>query len=160
MAFTSATSAERSCRGSANAVGGKDNAPPSEVRAAQKLLKIWRKNKRGRKRIPGRLWAVAVRLCKRHSVFRVARWLPLNYNDLRERVNRRHANKRPSAFISYTVPSSLLGTEYVVELSAAGRAESASDRQAQSGRTVSIRVRGATVSDVAALAKMLCDAET
>lgn len=138
----------------------KDGAPLSEVRAAQKLFKIWRKNKCGRERIPDRLWAVAVRLCKRHGAFRVARWLRLNYNDLRERVSRRHANKRPAAFIPYTVPPSLLlGTEYVLELSAAGRAGSASDRQAQSGRTVSIRVRGAAVSDVAALAKMLCDAE-
>jgi hypothetical protein len=126
-------------------------ALPAEIRAAQNLFENWRRQKRGRDRIPDRLWQLAVKLCDRHTVHRVARWLRLNDTALRERARsakrRRGArHRRPSApaFVEWvsTTPTPLTGSalaEYVVELEGGPR----------------IRVRGAGPAEIAALAKLL-----
>jgi hypothetical protein len=48
----------------------------------------WRKRRRCRGQIPEALWQAAVELCRDHSIFEVSRALRLNYNDLKDRVQR------------------------------------------------------------------------
>jgi len=137
------------------------SAPPADVRAAQKLFEDWRERKRGRERIPDRLWRLAMKLCGGESVHRVARWLRLNDTALRDRVRharpkrgagrpnkpaRRSAREAAPAFVEWvstrpvpvTAPPAL-AAEYVLELDDGLR----------------IRVRGASVSEVAALATLM-----
>jgi hypothetical protein len=115
---------------------------PPEVREAQKRFTNWRRTKRGGEKIPLSLWAAAMKLCRRHSVHRVSRWLRLSDAALRERIEHR-AQRRPrrAKFVEYSVPGlPSVGAEYELE---------------REGTGLKIRVRGAAVADVAALAKLL-----
>lgn len=129
---------------------GTSDIAPAEVRRAQQVFARWRAQKGPRERIPARLWRVAARLCRSHSVHQVARWLRLNHTSLQDQVGRRSKAPPPSAatrFIEWPAPTGFLppiaSTEYVVEVGAAV------------GETVRIRARGATVSEVAALVHAL-----
>jgi len=115
---------------------------PPEVREVQKRFTSWRRTKRGGDKIPLSLWAAAVKLCRVHSVHRVSRWLRLSDAALRERIEHRSKRRlRRARFVEYSMPGSPgVGAEYELE---------------RHGTAVKIRVRGAAVADVAALAKLL-----
>lgn len=125
--------------------------PPAQVQIARSRFEIWRKNKRGRERIPEPLWAVAVKLCERYSSHRVSRWLRLNSAALRHRLNGNHAldrsNDKAPAFVEWVAaspaPMPPSTAEYIVELEGA------------QGPSVRIRVRAAHVAQVAELASLL-----
>lgn len=121
---------------------------PPDVRRVRDQFEEWRRRKRGRERIPERLWRSAVGLCQagEHGPYRIARWLRLNDAALRDRVRRtarRPRGKRTRSkqrFVEMTPPASTaIGTaEYVVEVDG-----------------IRVRARGAAVQDVAALARAL-----
>lgn len=46
----------------------------------------WRKTKKGRERIPEKLWEAAVSLSKVHSISRISNVLRLNYSALKNRI--------------------------------------------------------------------------
>ncbi len=124
---------------------------PAEVRRAQKQFERWRAGKRGRERIPPRLWGAAAKLCGTYSIRRVSGWLRLNHKGLQDHAGRRsqtrHCRPKPT-FVEWSPPvGSLPGStaEYVVELSGQGDG------------TQRIHVRCANVSEVAALALALRD---
>jgi hypothetical protein len=50
-------------------------------------LAEWRKNHPRRSPLPEEMWAVAVELARRHGVYRTARALPIDYVNLRKRLN-------------------------------------------------------------------------
>ncbi len=120
---------------------------PWEVRRVRKQFECWRVGKRGRERIPARLWMGAAKLCGAYSIRRVARWLRLNYTALQGQAGRRSRTRRRQpkpTFVEWRPPAGGLHgstAEYVVELS--GREDGAQR----------IHVRGASVSEVAALAR-------
>jgi hypothetical protein len=51
-------------------------------------FEAWRKRRRCRTRIPEALWQAAADLCREHSLCEVSQALRLNYNDLKDRVQR------------------------------------------------------------------------
>jgi hypothetical protein len=51
-------------------------------------FEAWRKRRRCRSRIPEALWQAAADLCSEHSIGEVSQALRLNYNDLKDRVQR------------------------------------------------------------------------
>ena len=51
-------------------------------------FEAWRKRRRCRTRIPEALWRAAADLCSEHSICEVSQALRLNYNDLKDRVQR------------------------------------------------------------------------
>ena len=51
-------------------------------------FEAWRKRRRCRTRIPEALWQAAADLCSEHSICEVSQALRLNYNDLKDRVQR------------------------------------------------------------------------
>ena len=124
---------------------------PASVLRVRERFESWRRTKLGRERIPERLWTAAVRLCAQHRVHRVARWLRLNDSALRARVQsagRGLGAKKGAApaFVEWVSTAPLTsppvaGAEYVLEL--------------QDGADLRIRVRGAGIHDVAALARLL-----
>ena len=50
-------------------------------------LAEWRKNHPRRSPLPEEMWTVAVELARRHGLYRTARALPIDYVNLRKRVN-------------------------------------------------------------------------
>ena len=122
---------------------------PPEVRAVRERFFLWRKNKRGRERIPDRLWSAAVMVCRRYSVERVSRWLRLNHTALRDRARvgkgRKIARREPAtpAFVELVAGSAAGMPEYIVEA------------EGSQGSRVRVRIRGAGVTEVCALARSL-----
>jgi len=51
-------------------------------------FEAWRKRRRCRTRIPEALWQAAADLCREHSICEVSQAVRLNYNDLKDRVQR------------------------------------------------------------------------
>ena len=129
---------------------GRPEVPSVEVRRVQERFSRWRAHKRGRL-IPKRLWGAAAHLCGAHSVHRVARWLRLNYAAVRDRAHRVGGADapRPAAFVEWapgampTIAPASAVAEYLLEVAGANE------------RTVRVRVRGAAVAEVAALARAL-----
>jgi hypothetical protein len=50
-------------------------------------LAEWRKSHPRRSPLPEQIWAVAVELARRHGLYRTARALPVDYANLRKRLN-------------------------------------------------------------------------
>jgi hypothetical protein len=53
----------------------------------QARLVEWRKNHPRRSPLPEEMWATAVKLARRHGLYRTARALPVDYANLRRRLN-------------------------------------------------------------------------
>jgi hypothetical protein len=65
--------------------------PPSirhTLEVVRNQFEAWRKRRRCRTRIPEALWQAAADLCSEHSICEVSQTLRLNYNDLKDRVQR------------------------------------------------------------------------
>jgi hypothetical protein len=121
---------------------------PPEIKAVRKRFEDWRKTKEGRERIPDRLWASAIRLCKDHNVHRVSTWLRLNHSALRDRVEAAAARRVPRkksqpAFVELVAQGQSTPAEYTLELENAD------------GAKIRIELRGAGVGDLAVLARSL-----
>ena len=124
---------------------------PADVQRLQKRFGRWRTNKgAGPEPIPAKLWEAAVKLCRTHGVSRVSRWLRLHHTTLKERLGRRSclSSVRPQPrFVEWRLPAGGLpgssSAEYVVEVPSPGDAAQR------------IHVRGASISEVAALARAL-----
>jgi len=129
---------------------GLDDAP-ANVHRLEKRLGHWRANKGGGPEpIPPKLWDAAVKLCGRHGVSRVSKWLRLHHTALKKRLGRRSSpsSVRPEPrFVEWRLPAGGLpvnsAAEYVVEVPCAGDAAQR------------IHVRGASAAEVAALARAL-----
>lgn len=129
------------------------DVPPIDVRKVQKQFNRWRAHKRGRL-IPERLWRAAGNLSQGHGIHRISRWLRLNYTALRDRAGRKEirpavtgGGSRPGKFVEWmpaaVSPAAPASAEYLLEVERSGE------------RTVRVRVRGAAISEVAALARAL-----
>lgn len=126
---------------------------PPGVRAVRDRFEAWRKAKSGREKIPERLWSQAATLGKRHGVNHVSQWLRLNHSALRDRIGafeRPKPKKAGPAFVEWAPatlapPPPAQEAEYVVEL------------DARPGRVLRVRARGASVADVAELARLLAE---
>jgi hypothetical protein len=86
-------------------------------------FETWRKRRPCRGRIPEALWQVAVGLCvEEHSIFEVARTLRLNYNDLKDRVQRSRDRGIDSGegpgFVKLGLGTPTMASGWVVEMEA------------------------------------------
>ena len=81
----------------------------------------WRRDKKGREKIPEALWAAAVSQTRRQPVFKVTEALRLNYNDLKERACKiaTEASSGP-AFVELKPVSAVMATECVIEIEKPG----------------------------------------
>lgn len=59
---------------------------PARFEAVRRRFELWRRTRRGRARIPERLWTSAVKLAATYGLCRTARTLRLDYNALKRRV--------------------------------------------------------------------------
>jgi hypothetical protein len=129
---------------------------PADVQRLQERFGRWRENKgAGPEPIPAKLWEAAVKLCRTHGVSRVSRWLRLQHTTLKKRLGRRtapHSLRPQPRFVEWRLPAGGLpvnsSAEYVVEVPSPGDAAQR------------VHVRGASVGEVAALARALRAAES
>jgi len=120
----------------------------AQARRVQKKFERWRAAKQGREKIPPSLWEAAAKLCEIYSVGRVSRGLKLDHTALKKIAGGKLLNPRShrskTRFVEWKVPGSgPSSAEYVVEV---GSREDEGQR---------IHVRGASVSEVAALSREL-----
>lgn len=133
----------------------KPKAVPADVHRLQERFGRWRANKgAGPDPIPAKLWEAAVKLCRTHGVSRVSKWLRLHHTTLKKRLGRRRVPgsvQHQPLFVEWRLPAGGLpgnsAAEYVVEVPSPGDAGPR------------IHVRGASISEVAALARALHAAE-
>lgn len=120
---------------------------PAQVRRVEERFRRWRDGKATTERIPERPWQAAAKICGKHSVHKVSRWLRVNHTSLQERASEhRRAIRRPAPrFVEWRLPAGLAAAapqpEYVVEL--------------DGGSARRVSVRGASAAEVAALVSVL-----
>jgi len=115
---------------------------PQDLARARTRFQAWRCQRQGRGRIPQRLWALAVRLVKRHGVSRTALALRLDYYSLKERAEAAASEPLPSSPAFVELPSPVLvGKQCLVELNNGA------------GVTMRVQLVGYDASDVEALSR-------
>jgi hypothetical protein len=119
---------------------------PSDLERGRDRFQAWRRQRQGRGRIPGALWALAVQLANVHGVHRTAAALGLNAHSLKTRAEAltRQPQASPPALVELPAPVPV-GKQGVFEL----------DNGA--GATLRVRLIG-YAADVEALARGFWDA--
>ena len=96
--------------------------PTLEV--VRRQFETWRKKRRCRGPIPESLWQAAMGLCEERSIYEVSRSLRLNYNGLRNRVQRVKGwspviGERPDlGFVRLDLERAITPSEFLVEMEA------------------------------------------
>ncbi len=87
-------------------------------------FETWRKRRRCRGRIPEALWQAAGDLCREHSICEVSQALRLNYNDLKDCVQRSRdrglgvGQRREFGFVKLDLGTPIMPSECLVEMEA------------------------------------------
>ena len=84
---------------------------PKAIERVRVDLAAWRSRKRGRERIPEKLWVAAAAAARKHGVYKVSRTLGLDYSDLKRRTTEGSGLK----------PAEEMGEPVFVELDAGPR---------------------------------------
>ena len=72
----------------------------ARVEAVRRRFELWRRTRRGRARIPEKLWTSAAKLAATYGVCRTARTLGLDYNALKQRLESAGVNGSPAGTIT------------------------------------------------------------
>ena len=118
----------------------------SRLRGVQRRFEEWRRERKGRARIPESLWKAAVKMAETYGVNRTATALRLDYYTLKKRVEAKAANDTSpegtaSPFLEMP-PFGPIGTgECTVEL------------EDFKGATMRVHLRGYAAPDLTALAR-------
>lgn len=127
-------------------MGTKDS--PDDLLRAQMQFQAWRSRRQRGSRVPRSLWALAVRLARRHGVSRVATALRVDYYRLRGEAGPTPAAPTPSgnsAFVELSSPT-MLGKQCLFEL----------DNGV--GASLRLQLLGYDATDVATVARTLWSA--
>jgi hypothetical protein len=121
---------------------------PKDLAQGRRRFQAWRERRRGGRRIPQPLWALAVRLVSQHGLSRTATALGLDYYSLKKRVEAdgQQPPSPGSAFVELPAP-----------LVVSKQALFALDNGA--GATMRVHLLGYDAADVEALARRFWDAE-
>lgn len=117
---------------------------PASLVRGQKRLEAWRRTRTAGGRIPEKLWTLAVKLAEAHGVSRTATLLKLDYDSLKERVERKHSDSAPApgTFVEFCPPSPTVAGECVIEF------------EDGLGANLRVHLRGYDAPDVVALGRM------
>ena len=118
----------------------------SRLRSVQRRFEQWRRERKGRARIPESLWKAAVKMTETYGVNRTATALRLDYYTLKKRVEAKAANDTSSEgmvspFLEMTPFGPIGSGECTVEL------------EDFKGVTMRIHLRGYAAPDLTALAR-------
>lgn len=125
-------------------------AGAGELAEAKRGFDQWRRNRKGQRRIPDRLWRTAAKAAAIHGVPSTARWLGLNAARLRQRVDEfAQAPTSPGGprFLELPWPGATAVSECLLEV------------EAHDGRKLRIQLKGEATAQALALGRMLWEGE-
>ena len=123
---------------------------PALLRARRQFQK-WRRAKRGRERIPQRLWSVAAAAAARDGLSKTARELGLSHPDLKAQVQRRANGFGATGQVR---------PEFVqLPLTAGSGPECIVEAEDGSGRKLRIHLRGGATGELVSLSRALWQPE-
>jgi hypothetical protein len=104
----------------------------------------WRSNRRGKARIPAELWSAAVEVARKEGINRTARELHVAWDDLKRRMATDEVPRQPGspAFVELVAPQTQSVPECTLEV------------ECRQGK-LRIQLKGASVSDLATLSRVL-----
>jgi hypothetical protein len=120
---------------------------PLKLEGVRRRIEQWRRTRKVRSRIPGPLWAAAVRMAKSYGVNRTAQALRLDYYGLKKRVQQSKVavadppGKGAASFLE------------LVPLPPAGACECILDLENAKGARMRVQLKSITMPDLAALSR-------
>ena len=126
----------------------RNKTPTVDLEEAKARFGEWRQNRRGKARIPAELWSAAVEVARKEGINRTARELHVAWDDLKRRVaTTGEVRRQPGspAFVELVAPQTQSIPECTLEV------------EGRQGK-LRIELKGASVSDLAALSRALFEA--
>jgi hypothetical protein len=121
---------------------------PKDLLKARSRFQTWRQRRRTRGPIPETLWALAVRLVKRHGLNPTARALGVDYYSLKKRVEAAAASEPPAPSPTFVeLPPAAADKQCLFELNNAA------------GATLRVQLLGYDTADVESLARAVWSTE-
>ncbi len=125
---------------------------PVRLQAARRRFEQWRRTRTAGARIPGPLWAQAVKLAQSYGIHPTAKALGLDYTALKQRLKAAVpspavASAPPVTFVELTTPPGLRMSECILELEGA------------EGAKMRLHFKGIDAPDLAALSRSLWGVE-
>ena len=126
---------------------GRNSAETLDTDQVRTRFESWRQTRKGKARIPDKLWSAAVEVARREGVNHTAAALHLDGGKLKRRMmatGRVRDKTMPPAFVEMMVPQAVGASECTIELE---------------GRNGKLRIhwKGATAADLAGLSRALWD---
>ena len=118
-----------------------NNVAIISLEEAKVRFEEWRKNRRGKARIPAELWSAAVEVARKEGINRTARELHVAWDDLKRRMPATGAVPQP-AFVELVPPPVQSVAECTLEV------------EGRRGK-LRIQLKGASASDLASLSRVL-----
>jgi hypothetical protein len=122
---------------------------PKDLLQGRSRFQAWRQRRRTRSRIPDTLWALAVRLVKRHGLNPTARALGVDYYSLKKRAEATTASEPPAPGPTFVElpPPAVVGKQCLFELTNSA------------GATLRLQLLGYDSADVETLARAVWSTE-
>jgi len=118
-----------------------NNVAIISLEEAKVRFEEWRKNRRGKARIPAELWSAAVEVARKEGINRTARELHVAWDDLKRHMPAAGAVPQP-AFVELVPPPVQSVAECTLEV------------EGRRGK-LRIQLKGASASDLASLSRVL-----
>jgi hypothetical protein len=122
----------------------RNKAPIVSLEEARVRFEEWRTSRRGKARIPAELWSAAVEVARKEGINRTARELHVAWDDLKRRMATDEVPRQPGspAFVEFVAPQTQSVPECTLEV------------EGRQGK-LRIQLKGASVSDLATLSRVL-----
>jgi hypothetical protein len=120
----------------------RNNVAIISLEEAKVRFEEWRKNRRGKARIPAELWSAAVEVARKEGINRTARELHVAWDDLKRHVSATGAVPQQPAFVELVRPPVQSVAECTLEV------------EGRRGK-LRIQLKGASASDLASLSRVL-----
>ena len=128
----------------------RNKAPIMTLDEAKARFGEWRNNRSGKARIPAELWSAAVEVARKEGINRTARELHVAWDDLKRRMTiTGEVRRQPGspAFVELVAPQTQSVPECTLEV------------EGRQGK-LRIQLKGASVSDLATLSRVLWEASS
>ena len=130
---------------------------PGRLEKVQRRFERWRQSRKIPSRIPGPLWASAVRMASMYGIAHTAKTLRVNYTALKQRVTRgvTTAGSRPSVGGAGAVPAGEAVARFVELASpvSAGACECTLELENAGGAKMRVHLQGVAMPDLAAISR-------
>ena len=119
-----------------------NNVAIISLEEAKVRFEEWRKNRRGKARMPAELWSAAVEVARKEGINRTARELHVAWDDLKRHMPATGAIPQQPAFVEPVTPQVQSVPECTLEV------------EGSRGK-LRIQLKGASASDLASLSRVL-----